>query len=147
MVRGVLKVFTSLIAFLLCLAVLRTLLGVKPLTFSGLLDSLSDIDIDFSSTLGLIAKIGNDFSFTNSSLWDAIQHFFTGIYDILCLPLGILMDLLSFVFSVVQFLVRLIGFDAFGLSGGGPSGGGSTSPGFGDGFGGGGFGGGGGRGT
>ncbi len=150
MLRGLFKIVTSVIAFLLCLSVIRSLLGAKPLTLTGLLELLSDVDVDFNSTLGLIAKIGHDFSFTNSSLIDAIKHFFTGVYDLLCLPIGFLMDISSFCTSVISFLVRLLGFDVFGLSfspGDRPIPEGPLSPGFGDGFGGGGFGGGGGRGT
>ena len=114
-VRFIFRILFNLIIVLLSISVLRRLLGAEPLTFSYLLDCLQNIDVDFSSTVGQFARIAADFTFDNPSVWSAISQFFTGLYDILMLPINLVIDFFAFVLSVARFLIHLVGFDFLGV--------------------------------
>lgn len=112
----ILRLLFNVAIIMLSISVLRVALGARPLTTSYFLDLLSDIDVNFSYTLGHIAKIADLFQTSPDVAWyEKVISWLSGIFNALVLPIKLLQDLFSFVLSVCRFVISLLGFDVFGL--------------------------------
>ena len=115
--RFVLKLLFRMIIILLALSFLRFLVGGKPLTLSYFMQCLTSVDVDFSNTVYKVASIAKDFTgLGDVSWWNAVVQFLKGIIKLVTLPIDILVDFFEFAYSVVEFVINIIGFDIWTTS-------------------------------
>lgn len=111
------KFFFRVTCIVLMLSLLRKALGVKPISFSFFLQCFSEIDVDFSSTVGRLASIASSFSIPSDVAWyEKLVSWLSGILNTLMLPVNLVVDFFQFVLSVCRFIIGLLGFDVFGIS-------------------------------
>lgn len=110
----ILRIFFMFASILLGLSLIRFLLSGEPLRFSYLLELISKIDLDFSSTIYRIGVIGRDFgTLGDVSWWNAIIQFLRGIYHAVTLPIEIVLDLLAFMWSCVELIISILGVNVW----------------------------------
>lgn len=115
--RFILRLLFRLIIILLALSFLRFLVGGKPLTLSYFMQCLTSVDVDFSNTVYKVASIAKDFTgLGDISWWNAIVQFLKGIIKLITLPIDVIIDLFDFAYSVVGFVINIIGFDIWTTS-------------------------------
>lgn len=124
------KLFFSIFMALLSLSVFRHLLGNDPITIKGLLSAFSKLDLNFKNTKNMISTMKDtDFSF-NLSSWEnifrTIKNFFLALTAPLWFLVSLLIDVCKMLFSVIEVVTDILGFDIFGdvSSGSGAGGGG-----------------------
>lgn len=115
---------------LLSLSVFRHLLGNDPITIKGLLSAFSKLDLNFKNTKNMISTMKDtDFSF-NLSSWEnifrTVKNFFLALTAPLWFLVSLLIDVCKMLFSVIEVVTDILGFDIFGdvSSGSGAGGGG-----------------------
>lgn len=113
--------FGIIAVFLLSVNALRYAYGVSTqMTFFGLLDVLSKLDVDFNHVLYNIALFQNtSFTFadvTITSLNDFFFYFgqfFKSIFLACAVPASILIDLIDFLNSIMKVFIEFVGLNPF----------------------------------
>lgn len=112
------KLFFSIFMALLSLSVFRRLLGNDPITIKGLLSAFSKLDLNFKNTKNMISTMKDtDFSFNLSgwgNIFRTIKNFFLALTAPLWFLVSLLIDVCQMLFSVIEVVVDILGFDIFG---------------------------------
>lgn len=110
--RGIIfRLFGLLVAVLFVISLIRFAYGLaKPLTFSELLNALSNINFSFSYTYSTIADFVQFFQNPSIDGIDFIVDLVKSVFNLLSLPVFVVRDLLVALGSVIQFVFRLLGF-------------------------------------
>lgn len=109
------RLFCIVVTVLLCFSLYRTLGDREPLTLSGFLNILQNIDLDFSSTMEMvetISKISLKLSTPPTSFIDVVKYIGTAVASIsyvLTIPVALIVDILAFLWSIIQVLYLLLG--------------------------------------
>ena len=98
---------------LLCVTAIRVAydLETKQYSLQMLLNALSGIDFDFSSVLWNISELGSTASgITSGGLGEGILSVLKTIGLAVVLPVSLIADLVTFLYSVSLFVFSLLGF-------------------------------------
>lgn len=100
---------------LLCFSLYRSLADRDPLTLSGFLNILQNVDLDFSTLTEMaetISKVSLTLSTPPTSFLDVLKYIGTAVASIsyvLSIPVALIVDIVSFLWSIIQVLYLLLG--------------------------------------
>lgn len=110
------RLIFSLVLFLLAVSVYRTLSGGKPLTLTGLLSSLSALDLDFSKFFDSLSNLRNALyiprvkGFSLRSILQSYFRWFQNLFvALLTVPVKLVREFAEFLYSFLQFTRSLRG--------------------------------------
>lgn len=107
----VLRLLGLVTVFLLSVSLIRYAFGeLPPLTSSNFLRALSTVDFSFSATYSSLVEIVQTFQNLSIGGWDVVIDVLKAIWKIITLPVDLVKDLATTLYSVLQFLAKILGF-------------------------------------
>lgn len=112
------RFFLITVICLLTFSLVRALNGSGPLTLSGFLDALSELDFSFKYTKGVIEYMRDlSFDLTIDGVGELLQlmgNFFKAIFSPLVILCSVIMDIGALLSSILNVITKCLGFDFFG---------------------------------
>lgn len=112
------RFFLISVTLLLTFSLVRSLNGGEPLTLSGFLDALSELDFSFKYTKGVVEYMKNlTFDLTIDGveeLLTLIANFFKAIFSPLVILCSVIMDIGALLSSILNVVTKCLGFNIFG---------------------------------
>jgi hypothetical protein len=112
------RFFLIIVISLLTFSLVRALNGSEPLTLSGFLDALSELDFSFKYTKGVVEYMKDlSFDFTIDGVEELLQlirNFFKAIFSPLVILCSVIMDVGALLSSILNVITKCLGFNIFG---------------------------------